>query len=289
MPSDTPHDPHRCEQVPTAPPPAQPIPGNEVRDLRISRRMLRAHIRVGRGTPLVACTGIGTGPQALDPLIDQLDPRTTIIRFELPVSAATPEKGVRYSFPLLVRWIGDALTQLGYSRSFDALGYSWGGALAQQLALQNPGRCRRLVLIATATGALMVPARPRVLAKMLTSRRFTEPGYLAAAAAELYGGHAADHPEVLARLHRPPSAEARREYMSQLLAAATWTSLFTLHAIRQPTLVIAGTDDPLIPLINARIMTRLLPNATLHIHPGGHLEPMITPEQFAPIINKFLQ
>ena len=74
------------------------------------------------------------------------------------------------------------LDTLGYGR-VDMLGYSWGGALAQQFAFQNPRRCRRLVLAATATGALMVPARPAVLAKMLTPRRFVDRDYLASIAA----------------------------------------------------------------------------------------------------------
>lgn len=59
----------------------------------------------------------------------------------------------------------------------DVLGLSWGGALAQQFAFQNPRRCRRLVLVATGTGAMMVPAQPRVLTKMLTPRRFSDPDY----------------------------------------------------------------------------------------------------------------
>jgi pimeloyl-ACP methyl ester carboxylesterase len=45
---------------------------------------------------------------------------------------------------------------------------------------------------------------------------------------------------------------------------AGWTSIPLLPFIRQPTLIIAGTDDPIIPL--AKLMSRLLPNATVHIH-----------------------
>jgi pimeloyl-ACP methyl ester carboxylesterase len=58
-------------------------------------------------------------------------------------------------------------------------------------------------------------------------------------------------------------------YLHQLLAGLVWTSLFALPAIRQPTLIVAGTGDPIVPIANARIMTRLLPHASLHRHPGG--------------------
>jgi pimeloyl-ACP methyl ester carboxylesterase len=44
-----------------------------------------------------------------------------------------------------------------------------------------------------------------------------------------------------------------------------------LHEIAQPTLVMAGDDDPIIPLVNARLLARLIPNARLEIFDCGHL------------------
>ena len=67
-----------------------------------------------------------------------------------------------------------------------------------------------------------------------------------------------------------------------------WTSLFALPLIRQPTLIIAGTDDPIIPVVNARIMRRLLPNATLQLHDGGHIDLVTRPGTFGPTIDNFL-
>jgi len=60
--------------------------------------------------------------------------------------------------------VGDLVTALGHDR-VDVLGYSWGGELAQQLAVARPAQVRRLVLVATTTGALSVPASPRVLSR----------------------------------------------------------------------------------------------------------------------------
>jgi pimeloyl-ACP methyl ester carboxylesterase len=76
-------------------------------------------------------------------------------------------------------------------------------------------------------------------------------------------------------------------YLHQLLAASVWSSLFALPLIRQPTLIIAGTDDPIIPVVNARIMGRLLPHATMHLHPGGHVDPVTNAAAFAPLIESF--
>ena len=80
---------------------------------------------------------------------------------------------------------------------------------------------------------------------------------------------------------------SRIGYLHQLLAASVWSSLFALPLIRQPTLIVAGTDDPIIPVVNARIMSRLLPHATMHLHTGGHVDLVTNPAEFAPLIESF--
>ena len=69
----------------------------------------------------------------------------------------------------------------------------------------------------------------------------------------------------------------------------TRTSLFALPAIRQPTLIVAGTDDPIIPVANARIMSRLLPHAEVHLHAGGHIDLITNAGELAPVIHTFLK
>ena len=58
--------------------------------------------------------------------------------------------------------------------------------------------------------------------------------------------------------------------------------------IRQPTLVLAGNDDPIIPLVNARIMHTLLPKATLYIYDDGHLGLLTSAAELGPLISRFL-
>jgi poly(3-hydroxyalkanoate) depolymerase len=172
----------------------------------------------------------------------------------------------------------------------DILGLSWGGALAQQFALQNPKRCRRLILVSTGTGSLMVPAKPSVLAKLVTPRRFLDHRYAARIAPNIYGGTARSDPLLVKRvLDRQLMAGSRVGYLHQLMAGAGWTSIFMLPLIRQPTLIIAGADDPIIPLINAKVMSRLLPNSTLHIHDGGHIELIANAAEHARVIEAFRQ
>ena len=83
--------------------------------------------------------------------------------------------------------LGRVLDELGFAE-VDVLGISWGGGLAQQFGFQNPRRCRKLVLVSTATGALMVSAHPRVLSKTVTPKRYRDPDYASTIAASIYGG-----------------------------------------------------------------------------------------------------
>jgi len=76
-----------------------------------------------------------------------------------------------YGFPELARLLAVLLDELGHQQ-VDVLGFSWGGALAQQFAVQYRCRCRRLVLICTSPGLPSIPGRPQVVVKMLTPKRF---------------------------------------------------------------------------------------------------------------------
>lgn len=257
-------------------------------------QQIRVHIRWGTGIPLVLCNGIGASLEVLDPFVGQLHPDTTVVRIDVPGTGGSPNSVVPYSFPYLAAVLGAVLTKAGVvdrvssNSQVDVLGLSWGGALAQQFAFQNPRRCRRLILVSTGTGSLMVPGKPAVLAKMMTPRRFLDHRYAAKVAAELYGGTARSNPHMIKRVFdRQLMAGSRVGYLHQLMAGAGWTSIFALPLIRQPTLIIAGTDDPIIPLVNAKIMSRLLPNSTLHVHGGGHVELITSAAEQARVVEAF--
>jgi poly(3-hydroxyalkanoate) depolymerase len=252
----------------------------------------RMRVRIDRGAdlsavPLVLCNGIGASLEVLDPLVEHL-PGTTVIRFDVPGTGGSPTSFAPYGFPYLAWVLGRLLNKLGFT-VVDILGLSWGGALAQQFAFQNPRRCRRLVLVATGTGAVMIPGHPRVLAKMVTPKRFSNASYAASIAGELYGGTVRQHGDDIAKLFlQQLHAGSKIGYLHQLLAGAVWTSIHALPAVRQETLIVAGTDDPIIPVANARIMNFLLPHSHLHLHSGGHVDLITNASELAPVIATFL-
>jgi poly(3-hydroxyalkanoate) depolymerase len=257
----------------------------------VGNQPLRVAVRPGdpTRTPLLLVNGIGASLELLQPLVDALDASLEVVRFDVPGVGGSPLPGLPYRLPRLARLLAGLLDQLGYG-TVDVLGISWGGGLAQQFALCQRDRCRRLVLVATGTGMLMVPGRPEVLAKMATPRRYLDPGYAERVAADLYGGTIRPDP-ALARelLHGHTRVGPRRGYLYQLAAGAGWTSLPLLPWLRQPTLLLAGDDDPIIPLVNARIMRRLLADAELHVYHGGHLGLLTEAGELAPLVDRFLR
>jgi pimeloyl-ACP methyl ester carboxylesterase len=123
---------------------------------------------------------------------------------------------------------------------------------------------------------------------MLTPRRFLDHDYAASIAGDLYGGTVRNDASVVKGLFdRQLMAGSRVGYLHQLLAGAVWTSLFALPLIRQRTLIIAGRDDPIVPMANARIMARLLPHASVYTHAGGHVDLITNAAELAPTIEGF--
>ncbi|HYK34131.1 MAG TPA: alpha/beta fold hydrolase, partial [Streptosporangiaceae bacterium] len=73
------------------------------------------------------------------------------------------------------------------------------------------------------------------------------------------------------------------------LAGLGWTSLPMLPFLRQPTLIMAGDDDPIIPMVNAKLMAALIPRSQFFPYQGGHLELIAEPMRLAPAIESFLK
>lgn len=268
-----------------------------LRTVAVGSQLVRVAVRPGRQVkrgvaappvPLLLINGIGASLELLQPFVDQLDPALEVIRFDVPGVGGSPLPAVPYRFTGLCALISRLLTQLGHDQA-DVLGISWGGGVAQHFAAFQRPRCRKLVLVSTATGMIMVPARPAVLARMATPRRYTDRGYLASVAGDLYGGSARTDPgRVAAVMNAHNRVGSQRGYLYQLMAGLGWTSVPFLPVVRQPALILSGDDDPIIPLVNARVMRALIPNSRLHVFHGGHLGLVTEAAQLAPVISEFL-
>ena len=89
----------------------------------------------------------------------------------------------------------------------------------------------------------------------------------------------------------PASSSPRRcaDTSASSTPSRGWTSLPWLHGLRQPTLVLAGDDDPIVPSINGRILAWCIPGARLHVvRGGGHLFLLERPSEMAALVADFV-
>ncbi|MEJ6023216.1 poly(3-hydroxyalkanoate) depolymerase [Ramlibacter sp. PS4R-6] len=258
-------------------------------------KMLRADghvVRVGRrrgageGPPLLLFNGIGANIELFEPLARRL-PGREVITFDIPGVGHSLLPALPYRLGGIARLAAGILDHYGHERC-DALGVSWGGAAAQQFARSQPARCRRLILAATCAGMAMVPATPNILWMMATPRRYIDPAYAQRFAGTLYGGDFRADPQLAAGLHQHVRWQSRMGYYLQIAAVAGWTSIHWLHALEQPTLVMHGTDDPLVPPANAHLMHALIPRSELMLLDCGHMFLLTRAEACARAIHDFL-
>jgi poly(3-hydroxyalkanoate) depolymerase len=255
----------------------------EVRGLR-----LWTSVR-GAGPPLLLINGIGASLELLEPIRTAFAGLQTIA-FDAPGAGHSSVPWVPLSLRKIARVVEEMLSRLGFAQ-VDVLGVSWGGALAQEFTRLYPHRVRRLILAATSAGWIGFPPNPVAAVLIATPLRYWSLSYLECIAGRVYGGELRENPELLRehgyyRMVRPPSFTG---YLGQAVALVGWTSLPWLWRLTQPTLILAGDDDPITPLCNARIMARLIPNSRLHvIEGGGHLTLLTRTDEVAPAIVDFL-
>lgn len=243
---------------------------------------------------MLLLTGIGASLELSAPFERALNSHgVQTIAMDAPGTGESSRYRWPRRMPGLARTVERTLDALGYDR-VNLFGVSFGGVLAQQLAHQAPQRISRVVLAATAPGVPGlggVPGSPRAMLALATPRRYQSPDYYRRIAGSLYGGQARRDPDALlhgsiARFSEAPSV---RGYLDQLYAISFWTGLPWLWRLRQPTLVLAGDDDPIIPVINGGILARIIPDARLEIiRGGGHLFLLERPAEIADLVAAFL-
>ena len=233
--------------------------------------------------PILFFNGIGANIEAMAPMAELLDDRD-FITFDMPGIGGSPDPVVPYNAILMSR-IAALLLDRFEMPVVDVMGVSWGGAMAQQFALQNGARTNKLILVATSAGMLMVPGNPAALVKMADPRRYIDPDFMAKHFKTLYGGMVGNKAEHIGRI-TPPS---KTGYFYQLMAMMGWTSAPFLPFLKTETLIMMGNDDQIVPLANGKFLNFLIPNSELFVvENGGHLFLLSHVEESIEAIRGFL-
>jgi pimeloyl-ACP methyl ester carboxylesterase len=231
--------------------------------------------RSGSGPPLLFLNGSGATLETSRILIDPFTKRCDV--------AAHDQRGLgRTSIPpgpyTMADYASDALAVADALEweTFRLVGVSFGGMVAQELAVTSPARIERLALCCTSPGgatgasyplhelASLPPADRAAIGTRLLDTRFDD-AWLAA--------HPADRglaDMMVARTAGTKSDDQLRGELEQLHARAGHDVAGRLHLVSCPTLVASGRYDGIAPLENSEAIAERVPRAELRVYEGGH-------------------
>ncbi len=210
------------------------------------------------GTPLLFLNGIGADLAAAAPLLAQIHGRE-VWTLDMPGVGGSPDALLPYGAPTIAAVVMEIADRLGH-KMIDVAGFSWGGALAQQIAIQFPGRVRHMVLMATTP----VMGAPGIgWAAML------------------------DDDMLASGLRIQTATPLGLAYQSAAMIG--WSSVAFLSGLKNlPTLVLMGEQDGVVPACYGEMLADQIDGAVLEMVPGSHLFPFTHAAAIAGRISAFL-
>ena len=226
------------------------------------------------GRPLLLIHGLGARGEDWAPMIAGLVAAGFHVYVPDLLGYGRSERpDVSYSISMEEKLVVDFLQAMHVGQA-DVAGWSMGGWVAMKMALDEPGRVRRLVLFDSAgvyfpgytevekVSDVRDAAGVRRLIGILTPNPPPIPEFVAA--------------DLARRMHRNFWVVQR-----SLLAMTSGRDLldFRLHALHQPTLVVWGAQDALIPISSGETLHREIAGSSMLVVNGcGHLTPAECPE-----------
>jgi pimeloyl-ACP methyl ester carboxylesterase len=258
----------------------------------------------GEGPLIVLLHGITSTSDVWLEAMGRLAERYTVVAPDLLGHGRSAKPRGDYSLGAYASGGRDLLGVLGFERG-TVVGHSLGGGIALQFAYQFPEYCERLVLVSS--GGLGKEVHPLLRAAALPGAELVLPliirdwaigaGSAVAGVLDRFGFSAG-----------PDLAEAARGYASLADRGAREAFLHTLRAVvdlegqrvsatdrlylaeRLPTLLIWGTDDPIIPIEHGRAAQERIPESRLVEIPGsGHWPQLDDPDRFVAELTEFVE
>jgi pimeloyl-ACP methyl ester carboxylesterase len=195
---------------------------------------------------------------------------------------STQMDGVEYGMEHIVADTLALMDQLKI-RAANFIGYSFGGAIAQLLALTDPARARNLVLLQSTNYNPALPARSAAVLAAMNGACIpyaTAIEAVAAIKAVRLACNGSVHAMSEAEAQSSAECSVARAYCprgtARMIEARKRTTPFfeRLPAITCPTLVLQGSDDPIFPRGHGEDIVRRIQGARLEYMPGaGHNHP----------------
>lgn len=255
--------------------------------------------RGGAGSPLLLVHGWMMSHFYFRPVIEQLETEHEVIALDLPGYGESDNPSparFAYEMPAFADVVDEVLSALSLN-GLDVLGASMGGGVSLALAARHPERVQRLVLVGAAAYAppilplearlALVPRAGELAFRHLFGKREFAQGNRTRAVRD---GSVLDDAWVdyyWDRLNRAGGKDA---------AYASMVHLCTLPPVNedaahvtQPTLLVWGDEDRLVPLARGKQLQRAMPNARLEVVPAcGHMPFIERPAEFLRLVRRFL-
>ena len=278
-----------------------PTPRDDYRPGAASRyvetSLARFHyVREGTGSPVVLLSPGSSWLFAWRPQVAALAASHTVYAVDLPGQGFTKlhDRAFHWDLDGMTTAIGSFLDAVGLP--VVALGgNSWSGGWALAYAQRYPQRVTRLVLLAPS--GLAVPDTPvweavkaPVVGELVTKLLFADRSVVASAVRGLFGHPERVSDELVEAMYAPNTLPDNLRATYLLERGLDWRQTqAALGRTRQPTLILWGTRDTTLPVGQAAVFGRLMPDARVHLLDGcGHALTLDCPEQVDPLIEDFL-
>jgi pimeloyl-ACP methyl ester carboxylesterase len=240
----------------------------------------------GSGSPLLLVHGLMVTGEMFDPVIEHFAARHRVILPDLRGHGRSRGLPPPYTAAQLASDLAHLLDHLGID-STAILGYSQGGAIAQQLVLDYPQHCDRLVLACTYAFNMATPREwleghlAPLLIRLLGMRRLAD---LVVSQSMLQVDKERAHwlADLMANQDRKLMLAAWRQTMA-------FDSRQRLAEIRCPTLVVAGSNDQGVPIHHAKMLHDGIPGSQLVMIEGAdHALIWTHTDEFVRVTDEFL-
>ena len=222
----------------------------------------------GEGEPVLMIHGLGGSSRCWTWALPSLTRRHRVFLLDLPGFGRLRHRHRDFALDTAREWIERWMDAVGLARAH-VIGHSMGAYLATQIALDAPDRVDRLVLV-SAVGVPTGRSLADCIRRIPAGWRHRAPGVWQL----LLRDALCTRPWLVWRTARALLAQDVRE---------------TLARIRAPTLVVWGTDDPMVPVACAEAFRNAIPSARLLLlDRAGHLPMLTKTERFSDAVVSFL-
>lgn len=243
----------------------------------------------GQGPCLVLIHGAGDNLKMWYNQVPVFCQRYKVLTYDVRGFGQTQSPEGEYSMALFAEDLYQLLKALKIDEAF-LLGYSMGGRIALELAIQHPEVAKALVLANSGVGG---PRPPQAVERFQAMLELLQKGDVATIAEEMTTGafspgFKANNPEAFERYKALKLEVDPGSFARAMMALAADIRPPDLGQIRCPTLIICGQNDSYMTPDVARSMQQAIPGSELRVMPTGHAAAIEAPESFNAAVLEFL-